>query len=148
MEPKRAWKNPTPTNDHWPRGVWWTVIGRHEHHWLSSWGCTYSKTTLCCARLSWRRSNSRVTVLPFQGIEQRKKRVAQWVVICPWRSPVCGVVCRLGRNGPLKDCEKQFNLDHHQCEDYRGTRVYNEDSALVIKRWLNRVEEDASGLTF
>jgi hypothetical protein len=25
---------------------------------------------------------------------------------------------------------------------------YNKDSALVIKRWLNRVEEDASGLTF
>jgi hypothetical protein len=34
------------------------------------------------------------------------------------------------------------------CEDYRGTRFYNKDSALVIKRWLNRVEEDASGLTF
>ena len=25
---------------------------------------------------------------------------------------------------------------------------YNQDSTLVIKRWLNRVEEDASGLTF
>ena len=33
-------------------------------------------------------------------------------------------------------------------EDYRGTRFYNKDSALVIKRWLNRVEEDVSGLTF
>ena len=31
---------------------------------------------------------------------------------------------------------------------YRGTRFYNKDCALVIKRWLNRVEEDASGLTF
>jgi hypothetical protein len=30
----------------------------------------------------------------------------------------------------------------------RGTRFYNQDSALVIKRWLNRVEDDASGLTF
>ncbi len=35
-----------------------------------------------------------------------------------------------------------------RCEDYRGTRFYNKDSTLVIKRWLNRVEEDASGLTF
>jgi hypothetical protein len=33
-------------------------------------------------------------------------------------------------------------------QDYRGTRFYNIDSALVMKRWLNRVEEDASGLTF
>jgi hypothetical protein len=79
-------------------------------------------------------------------------------------------VCRLGRNGPLKriahirpghhwlcefgdagngtSCEKHFNLDHRKCEDYRGTHFYNKDSALVIKRWLNRVEEDASGLTF
>ena len=43
---------------------------------------------------------------------------------------------------------RQFNLDHRKCEDYRGTRFYNKDSGLVIKRWLNRVEEDASGLTF
>ena len=43
---------------------------------------------------------------------------------------------------------KQFNLEHHKWEDYRGTRFYNKDCALVIKRWLNRVEEDASGLTF
>ena len=42
----------------------------------------------------------------------------------------------------------QFNLEHHNWEDYRGTLSYNKDSALVIKRWFNRVEEDASGLTF
>ena len=45
-------------------------------------------------------------------------------------------------------CANQFNLEHRKWEDYRGTRFYNKDSALVIKRWLNRVEEDASGLTF
>ena len=43
---------------------------------------------------------------------------------------------------------KQFNLEHRKWEDYGGTRFYNKDSALVINRWLNRVEEDASGLTF
>ena len=43
---------------------------------------------------------------------------------------------------------KQFNLENHKWEDYRGTRFYNKDRVLVIKRWLNRVEEDASGLTF
>jgi hypothetical protein len=43
---------------------------------------------------------------------------------------------------------QQFNLDHRKCEDYRGTRFYNKNSGLVMKRWLNRVEEDVSGLTF
>ena len=33
-------------------------------------------------------------------------------------------------------------------EDYKGTRFYNGQQALVVERWLNRVEEDASGLTF
>ena len=52
-----------------------------------------------------------------------------------------------GDAGNGTSCEKQFNLDHHKFEDYRSTRFYNKDSALVIKRWLNRVEEDESGLT-
>ena len=38
-------------------------------------------------------------------------------------------------------CEIQFNLSHHTWEDYRDTGFYKQD-------WLNRVEEDASGLTF
>jgi hypothetical protein len=33
-------------------------------------------------------------------------------------------------------------------EDDRGTHFYIGDCALVIKRWIHRVEEDASGLTF
>ena len=57
-------------------------------------------------------------------------------------------LCEFGDAGNGTSCERQFNLDHRKCEDYRGTRFYNKDSALVIKRWLNRVEEDASGLTF
>jgi hypothetical protein len=83
---------------------------------------------------------------------------------CPCPSPVCGIVCRVRRNGPLKwmntgdlvitgcvnfgdpgngtSCEKKFNLSHRKCQDYRGTRFYTGDTVLVIKRWLNRVEED------
>ncbi len=57
-------------------------------------------------------------------------------------------LCEFGDAGNGTSCESQFNLDHRKCEDYRGTRFYNKDSALVIKRRLNRVEEDASGLTF
>ena len=35
-----------------------------------------------------------------------------------------------------------------QGEVYKGTRFFNGDRALVVKRWLHRVDEDASGLTF
>ena len=31
---------------------------------------------------------------------------------------------------------------------YKGTRFFDGDLALVVKRWLHRVDEDASGLTF
>jgi len=53
-----------------------------------------------------------------------------------------------GHAGNDTSCENQFNLSYYTWEDYRGTRFYNGDCALVIKRWLNRVEEDVSGLTF
>ncbi len=85
-------------------------------------------------------------MLPFQGIEQRKKRVAEWVA--SHMRPGHHWLCEFGDAGNGTSCERQFNLGHRQCKDYRGTRFYNKDSALVIKRWLNRVEEDASGLTF
>ena len=57
-------------------------------------------------------------------------------------------LCEFGDAGNGTSCVKQFNLDHRKREDYRGTRFYNKECALVIKRWLNRVEEDPSGLTF
>jgi len=31
---------------------------------------------------------------------------------------------------------------------YKGTRFYNGDRALRVKRWLHRVDEDAAGLIF
>ncbi len=111
------------------------------------------------------------TVLPGQGINQRETRVAEWVVkVLPLVKPgVWGCVqvrvswsteegphirpghrwlCEFGDAGNDTSCVNQFNLDHHKWEDYRGTRFYNKDSALVMNRWLNRVEEDVSGLTF
>jgi hypothetical protein len=39
-------------------------------------------------------------------------------------------------------------LTRRSWEDYKGTRFYNGQQALVVERWLNRVEEDALGLTF
>ena len=57
-------------------------------------------------------------------------------------------LCELGDAGDGTSCEKKFELGPRKWEDYKGTRFYNGDQALVIKRWLNRVDEDASGLTF
>ena len=34
-------------------------------------------------------------------------------------------LCEFGDVGNVTSCERQFNLGHHQCEDYRGTRFYN-----------------------
>ena len=115
------------------------------------------------------------TVLPGQGIKQREKRVAEWVakVLSLAKSGVWGCVqdraqwstegdafmrpghhwlCEFGDAGNGTSCVKQFNLEHlkwdRKWEDYHGTRFYNKDCALVIKRWVDRVEEDVSGLTF
>jgi len=46
--------------------------------------------------------------------------------------------------------EKKFNLGKHSWKEYRSTRpsLCNGQQALVIERWLNQAEEDASGLIF
>ena len=55
---------------------------------------------------------------------------------------------KFGDAGDGTSCEKKFNLTRRTWEDYKSTRFYNGQQALVVERWLNRVEEDASGLTF
>ncbi len=57
-------------------------------------------------------------------------------------------MCEFGDIGNDTSCVKQLNLSYSTWEDYRDTRFYKGDCALVIKRWINRVEEDVSGLTF
>ena len=52
----------------------------------------------------------------------------------------------LGDAGDGTSCENEFKLGARRWEDYKGTRFYHGDQTLVIKRWLNRVDEDASGL--
>ena len=47
-------------------------------------------------------------------------------------------LCEFGNEDKDTIFENQFNLSHHTWEDYRGTRFYKQD----------RVEDDASGLTF
>ena len=53
-----------------------------------------------------------------------------------------------GDAGDGTSCEKEFTRLGRQGEVYTGTRFFNGDRALVVKRWLHRVDEDASGLTF
>jgi len=51
--------------------------------------------------------------------------------------------------GEGSTCEKLFSLPQlRRGMVYKGTRFYNGDHALRVKRWLHRVVEDASGLTF
>jgi len=52
-----------------------------------------------------------------------------------------------GNAGDGTSCKKKFNLARSSCQEhYKGTQFYNGQQALVVERWLNRVEEDASGL--
>jgi len=55
---------------------------------------------------------------------------------------------QFGDAGDGTSCENEFKMQTHKWEDYKGTRFYDGERALVIKRWLNRVDEDALGLTF
>jgi len=55
---------------------------------------------------------------------------------------------KFGDTGDGTSCEKKFNLARRSSEDYKGTQFYNGQQALAVEQWLNRVQEDASGLTF
>ena len=44
--------------------------------------------------------------------------------------------------------EKKFELQTRKWEEYKGTRYYDGDKALVVELWLHRVADDLSGLTF
>ena len=147
-----------------------TTATRHRHSLIDDSGFSKFGMNMVSTRhlsFPW----NQFTVLPGQGIKNREARVAEWVakalsLVNPgvwgcvqaraqWSTeedthmrPGHHWLCEFGDAGNGTSCERQFNLDHRKYEDYRGTRFYNKDSALVIKRWLNRVEEDASGLTF
>jgi len=43
---------------------------------------------------------------------------------------------------------EKVQLTCRSWEDYKGTRFYNGQQALVVEWWLNQVEEDVSSLTF
>jgi len=47
----------------------------------------------------------------------------------------------------LKHCRNESSICH-SWEDYKGIWFYNSQQALLVERWLNQVEEDASDLTF
>ena len=50
--------------------------------------------------------------------------------------------------GDGTSCETEFKLQPRKWQDYKGTRFYDGERTLVVKRWLNCVDEDALGLTF
>ena len=63
----------------------------------------------------------------------------------PW-PPLALRIRRRGRRH--ENGKKEFTLAPRKWVDHKGTRFYNGDRVVVIKRWLHRVDEDRSGLTF
>jgi len=45
-------------------------------------------------------------------------------------------------------CKKHFTLDGRKWEACKSKRFYNGECARVVKWWLKRMDEDASGLIF
>jgi len=46
-------------------------------------------------------------------------------------------ILKFGDAGDGTSCEKKFNLARHTWEEYKGTRLYNGQQALVVEQWLN-----------
>ena len=100
--------------------------------------------------------------------KQREKRVAEWVAkalplaksgvwVCvqvraQWSTeedvfmrPGHHCLCEFGDAGNGTSCVKQFNLEHRKWEDYRGTRFYNKDCALVIRLCSRQKKKSRGG---
>lgn len=57
-------------------------------------------------------------------------------------------IFEFGDAGDGSCIEKTFELAPRQSEEYKGFLFYNGNSAIVVKRWFHRVDDDASGRTF
>ena len=58
-------------------------------------------------------------------------------------------ICKFGTvPGSMIYVEKKFELQSRKWEEYKGTKYYDGDRALVVELWLHRVADDLSGLTF
>ena len=44
--------------------------------------------------------------------------------------------------------EQSFSLAPRSWKDYKGTRFYDGESALTVKRWFHRTDDDPTGCTF
>jgi len=125
--------------------------------------CARNKLTV------WREDH--FTVTKAAGIEQRKKRVAEMITkeLAKAKPGAWGCVqtramwstneqvhlrpghhwfFKFSDGGEGSSCEKFFSLPQLRSGVvYKGTRFSNGDRALRVKRWLHRLDEDASGLT-
>ena len=63
--------------------------------------------------------------------------------------PGHGWVFEFGDAGGTKGSfEESFTLGQRNWKEYKGTRFYDGEAALVVKRWFHRTDDDASGCTF
>ena len=124
----------------------------------------------CTKQTSW--TEDQFTVTSSAGIRYRVQRVAEIVVRelkranpgvwgCVQAHEVWSTeeevhlrpghfwICKFGTvPGSMSCVEKKFELQTRKWEEYKGTRYYDGDKALVVELWLHRVADDLSGLTF
>jgi len=69
---------------------------------------------------------------------------------CRHLRPGHGWVCELGDAGGDKGCiEETFKLPNTRSwKEHKGIRFYDGESALVVRRWFHRTDDDATGCTF
>jgi len=166
MRPHRCWCWCLFCSGVCGRGLALGTISRGS--WLDVSGCRRAKLTIF--------KEGTFTVSHANGIANRNKRLADLSAtlekqIGPgkyayvqvrelWSTteerhyrPGHGWLCELGDAGDGSCVERTFKLGRASSsraswEVYKGVRFYDSEKALTVKRWLHRVDEDASGLTF
>jgi hypothetical protein len=121
-------------------------------------------------KLTWW-TEGQFKVTPKAGIANRNKRLAElWGAlrseIAPRRFGCCQVrelwstdelvhyrpghywIFEFGDAGDGTSFEKEFSLPRRSWVDYKGTRFYDGQVALVVKKWCHRILGDRSGLDF
>ena len=85
------------------------------------------------------------------GLGRKQARIEDADAEPSWRSWTLSKFNGLFEFGDAGDgscIEKTFKLAPRKSEEYKGFLFYNGNSAIVVKRWFHRVDDDASGRTF
>ena len=147
-----------------------SVRGRGPEFGTRSVGRVLEVPNCMRKKLTWW-TEGEFKVTPKAGIANRKKRLAElWEALRPEISPrkfgCCQVrelwssdeevhyrpghywIFEFGNAGDGTSFEKEFSMPRRSWQDYKGTRFYDGQVALVVKKWCHRLSGDRSGLDF